>query len=62
MNILGLNISFSNNNKYVRRLECHQAQDAIRGKIDQLRLELKDDISKIHSRIDEIFVILVEKK
>jgi len=41
MNLFGLNISL-NNNKYVHRKECHEAQNRIRQEIADLKEDLKD--------------------
>jgi len=35
-------IKFGNNGKYVKRQECHEAQDRIRQEIADLKQDLKD--------------------
>jgi hypothetical protein len=63
MNIFGIEIQFSNSNgKYIKRKECHTAMDCVTNKMEQVRLEVKEDIGGIHKRIDELFTILLEKK
>lgn len=63
MNLFGFNISWNGKNgKFVKQAECHKAQDTIKDRIDIKILEVRDDISSVHKRIDEIFNILLQKK
>ena len=62
MNLFGLSFSLAKNNgKYVRQVECHKAQNIVKEKIDETRLEIKSDTDKIHKRIDDIFKLLVDR-
>lgn len=56
MNLFGLDIKFAGNDgKYVKQSICKTTHD-------DFRKEQVEALNLIHKRIDEIFIILIDKK